>query len=76
MSSRIYINRRELLAGFGAVTLTSSLPRPVPKSAKVVRVVCVAHHAGHTWAVFDDLPQTIFRLDEDFTVEPGMEFLA
>ena len=72
----IYVSRRHLLAGFGALTITSSLPRPVPKSAKVVRVVCVCNHNGATWAVFDDLPTTIFRLDEDFSIEPGMEFLA
>lgn len=76
MSAKIYIDRRTLMAGFGALLITSPLPRPVPKSAKIVRVVCTCTHAGATWVVFDDLPRTVFRLEEDFSIKPGMEFLA
>ena len=74
--ARIYIERRALIAGFGALLITSQLPRPVPQTAKVVKVVCVCNHQDATWVVFDDEPTTIWRLEEDFTVKNGMEFLA
>lgn len=76
IESRIHIDRRELIAGFGALMVTSALPRPIPRNSKLVRVVCVYAHARSTWVVFDDLPSTIFRLDEEYAIKRGDEFLA